>query len=486
MSQAEQNSDVYLGRGLLVVIPERFRKEIENRFSNLCGHDWQNEIKLHLEFIDAANVRNELHVVSAVRRKISKLNQHPTFIKPLILFAEELVDIQKKLTTIKNIYWSEIRVHPLRLLKTRELQKSVVEVGCYWFDRVISKVAKWTHENIEHQDINYWLSQFDRLQGDSKKWIGEFLLKNLNVLSSEEMATLFFQSNTQAAELVDVAHCFIRYKDGKSGDAISQVLKKSAFAAVGTDIDPVTWDSVLRNTKAHNEIVVYEDGLFTGVEIRDVLLALMGAEGGKKDVIQLSSEEVGRLKEWRHTLKFCIATDVGLRRLEDSIGELGLNVHVVPASIIKTLTSAGEEAMANNVLYRTDSDGQSFVGNPAFVKRGVFENPAADIAPKIEDAITYCRDLGRSLWKSNLEIRGKKWTHERIDDCCLGAGNMALAFAFSSSMPKSSLPMFWCHGNVVDRSGNMFTWRPLFATAHPVGTGYQITNNASEGGRQSN
>jgi len=85
-----------------------------------------------------------------------------------------------------------------------------------------------------------------------------------------------------------------------------------------------------------------------------------------------------------------------------------------------------------------------------------------------DEAINFCRQVGAQLFRSYQEGKGKTWTERRIQDCALGAGNMALLIAFAHSLPKSTIPFFWCHGKSQDAKGKIFSWKPLFTSAHTL------------------
>jgi hypothetical protein len=72
-----------------------------------------------------------------------------------------------------------------------------------------------------------------------------------------------------------------------------------------------------------------------------------------------------------------------------------------------------------------------------------------------------CAAIGRQLYKLYAEKRGKSMTDRKLDEASLGIRGLSLALAFSHSIPKETLPLFWMGGNI-EVEGRKPLWIPLF------------------------
>ncbi|WP_155631372.1 hypothetical protein [Burkholderia cepacia] len=334
-----------------------------------------------------------------------------------------------------------------------------------WEDAVKDELRNWTRGGISANSLRTWLAQFDRLCSDSHKWVGELLLKSLAIRSADDLANDLYEHATTHS-LLDASLCILRYENGKSADALSSVIKKRFSHRLKRDLELLNWFELLQQPRGREGTshVIFEDGLFTGVELAGIIYALAGRTA-KKGVIAL--DRLDNLTEPLINFVFGIATDVGLDRLRTCLTALGMNAVVSAVETLTTLNDEGNVRLQEGTLYSRDPEGKEIVMQPDQVlKAGVFDNAKVFSTKNREKAISLCKRVGVQLWESNLRARSKSWSAERINDCALGAGNMALAFAFAHSVPKSTLPVFWCHGDVVDSKGNSFAWEPLFPDAH--------------------
>lgn len=213
-------------------------------------------------------------------------------------------------------------------------------------------------------------------------------------------------------------------------------------------------------------VIILEDGLFSGFEFVRILQSLVGDAGcAKPKCPRLKNPEI--LNSINICLHFALATDLGIHHLRDALERLSLtNVRIsYPESgYYQVLSAAGRDALGRGVLFETDPDGIHVVASPEHhLDFSAFRNGYVwGDQDKRRRAIEFCRRVGTQLWRDRVGGKDPPWSERRINDCSLGASNMAFAFAFSHSIPKASLPLFWYSGPVSTESGKTIIWEALF------------------------
>lgn len=214
------------------------------------------------------------------------------------------------------------------------------------------------------------------------------------------------------------------------------------------EIDSGRFD--LPQTHAH-EIVIYEDGLWSG------------------------SETVKRLRMIKETsrggpirLKFLIVTDFGLMVARQAIRHLELqNVVTIDAGDAR-LECFLKPDLPPKLLHGEGMDPKAyFKALHNYVEFGAFRNPR-DWPEDLDASRNVARELGSQLvrhWYNN--DRPGDDVEEGIEKFCLGGGGFASTMTFTRSVPKVCLPLFWLAGPV-SLNGVSFEWKPLFLDARRV------------------
>ena len=210
------------------------------------------------------------------------------------------------------------------------------------------------------------------------------------------------------------------------------------------------------------DCLVLEDGLFTGVELSDLLRSLCGIKDYNK-CPPLSDRT--KLEKNKTIIRFALGTDIGAWRVRETIATLQINMAIEVAHEVKVLTEAGLSSLHAGTLYCLDEQGKEVLTS---ADKHIISHAFLDQhwGADVEEAKAFCRKIGLALWQSYQMQKGKNWSEKRLSDCALGAGNMGLLFSFAHSLPKSTLPIFWCHGTVPDQHGRPHKWKPLFPSAH--------------------
>jgi hypothetical protein len=448
---------------LILAISSDIENKLHTKLNFLCHTFWRTNPQIKV--ITFPHPKDSSNIAAGITAELKHSKQiglsgRVIYVKQLKLTDAAKKNLKKLNPTIREVWATE--------LWEGVLSEELRAMQLTWEALVLNKLKYWVHGEITKDSLREWCKQFDRLAGDSHLWVGEALLKGINIYSSNELSTAFLRvaKNPSGA---NTRCCILRYKNGKSADALSSIIYKKFSSHCQKDVEINNWLEVIHKpiTDYSQSYLVFEDGLFTGTETADILLTLVGL-AKKKDILQL--EDLKLLRKISSEFIFVVATDVGLAHLNAAIKATGANITIRYDKMIKTLTEIGSKKLENNSLYEADINGRKFVRSTNdSLCFGIFDD--VELFPEEAQknrAIELCRKLGKSLWETYLARKGKSWSNEQIEFCSLGAGQMALATVFAHSVPKSNLPVYWCHGQAIDRNGLLFDWKPLFPEAHPI------------------
>lgn len=79
-------------------------------------------------------------------------------------------------------------------------------------------------------------------------------------------------------------------------------------------------------------------------------------------------------------------------------------------------------------------------------------------------ALNFVRVIGCHLFAQYLQSQSEPWPEAKIERCAMGMFGMGLAFAFTHSVPKATIPLFWA-GDKVKFQGRTINWIPLIPGA---------------------
>lgn len=442
---------------LLFILPHSRVVALERLLDKFAMDDWRSIGVIHLIPVRDQDKQNPRRILAAVQQTADRVGLKLRQNNVRIQFFDEL-DEHARYELEKLVYLPDF-IHKVSYKKLAAdlLEIRLREWGMHWRQAVLKQVSKWQHDQFTETDIDEWLKQFDRISVDATRWIGEQLLRNFRVWSADEFAEKLCGNGLLDASGLPI--CVFRYENGKSADAISVILRKK-MPQFG-DGQVHDYDRFLQNT-AKETCLVLEDGLFTGVEFSDLLCSLCGEPGyGKCPSLPARS----RLENGQTIIRFALGTDIGAHRVRETISRLKIDMVIEICHEVNVLTPAGLASLQEGWLYERDRDGKEVLR--AFEQHII---PQAFLDARWGDnadlAKSFCSKVGLELWQSYQAQKGKVWSEQRLGDCALGAGNMGLLFAFAHSLPKSTLPFFWCHGEVLDQHGKRRKWKPLFYSAH--------------------
>jgi hypothetical protein len=336
--------------------------------------------------------------------------------------------------------------------------------GFDWRSDVTHRLTHYALGTVGEKEIETWIAQFDRL-GDHRS-VGEHLVQLVDVLPQSELGNSL--SNGSDFHRSDLVIGFNRDKWGKSWGPVSNLVSKICPSAI---VLPIT--EAITVGIPPKVVRLVEDGLFSGTELRGVLDSLQGKRAPNRIQKVPALEDVNALSKVSAQWYFGVVTDFGEALMRQYAAANGLpNIQIVTGAAARKFSvllgdsspfvASKEERSENDRMKEYRSYLRSKVEPIAFQERMGWKDDTAR-----SRAREFCEVVGEQLWKNyivkkNLDLND--WPDERISLCALGMERLGLTFAFSHSVPKASLPVFWSRGKVTFR-GVTIDWAPLFPNA---------------------
>ncbi|WP_122572335.1 phosphoribosyltransferase-like protein [Pseudomonas viridiflava] len=319
----------------------------------------------------------------------------------------------------------------------------------------------WSHSLVDMNSISAWKGQFGRL--GKFAWVADIILANTVLIAPHELGRRFVESPLTKADAV------VYNKDSrgtvKSGEVIANLLTKRLP-------NMEILDSLTEAIEKHpgGNIVMVEDGLWTGTEAVGVIESLLGRRDRTAKTEAL--RDAALLSGVSLTLVYGVTTDYGVSMVSRYLQEQGLTNITIHGAESLGLTS---EELLNNIAEPGFCVEQlrKHGPDPAEITP-FFYNHFASHADK-GLAIEFCKAVGRQLFdhyladrKTTLEAEQpgvwKPWDDMKREKCCFGMNGLGLTHAFSHSVPKATLPLLWYRGTV-EWAGYTVEWVPLFENA---------------------
>jgi len=319
-------------------------------------------------------------------------------------------------------------------------------------------LSGWRHGTIDRAWIDRWLNQFGTL--GRYIWIGEAILRNLRMIDTVELGDMLHSLGLPTS----VEYCVNRdpRAHGKSGEVLANLLTKRHQGKTIHESPARAIDGL-----GSREIVLFEDGLWSGTEALGVLDSLRGLrDPGKVKTTPLQAP----FADLKITLAYGVATDYGINIVERYLSEHQLTmVRLVAAETIHVasediLSSIENGTLPLHALRETGPDAGYL--NPAI--EDVLT--AVDVpVPDQDEALEFCTSIGQQLFDSYLKhMQDSKgwtpWPDDKRKICALGMHGLGLLHVFGHSVPKAALPLLWASGPV-SWKGRTIDWHPLFQNA---------------------
>lgn len=337
------------------------------------------------------------------------------------------------------------------------MQSRLNECGLSLRSGAVELLQHWSHAKIDRNSVDMWLNQFGKL-GKQYKWIGEEILASVSLVPAAELGELF----NRIPVLDSTALCINRdpRKTAKSGDVISNLLTKRHNGRV-IHTSPA---EAIDEHDASN-IIVFEDGLWSGTEALGIIESMLGERpAGKLKTPCLKNPD--QLQKVELVLAYGVATDYGAALVSRFLQDKGLkSVRVEAANIIKVAPAdVLEELRSGSVDFSSwRESGPAIDLLPhvftSFSSRGIEE-------AQIQIAKQFCATVGGQLFE--LYIQEQKalhgwtaWPPEKMRRASLGMHGLGMTHAFGHSVPKASLPLLWRGGRIF-LDHHAVDWVPLF------------------------
>lgn len=327
---------------------------------------------------------------------------------------------------------------------------------------------EWENSSLKCATPEAWVQQFVEL---GYGHIAKHLLKNLRVITDADLREAFKTSEAERIGL-NIAHAFFEDDEpGSSSIAIQNVLEHMYTLPDKVIKINLASANSLANINA-DVLFVYEDGLWSGVELVRRLNAMCKTEHFTKSSLQLH-------------FKYGATSDVGLLAARLFAKREGLSrIQFYPAK-----SSRHFKFLKDGVNGFDHLNGQ----NDAAIRSALDMEIEPYAFQSVElwgeerkKAISVCAEIGEQLVRAFLERKeqaksntvesgvNNKSIHvsdEKVTQLKLGAGSFASTIVFASSIPKPVLPLMWLQGRVT-LGNKSVNWRPLFWDARRTGFAY--------------
>lgn len=326
----------------------------------------------------------------------------------------------------------------------RELGEHLQSIGAHWRHHATAELNRF---ESQRGSLDAWLQQFAELRCGT---IGPKLAARLRIVRTGDLPSgAFAMRKADQVGLRQLA-CYIEDDDQGGSWVEMKGLLERTFPP-GT-VHALRWRKDVGTLEfpstPADEIVIHEDGLWSGHEVVRRLRAMS---------TQLPTAPV--------TLRYGIVTDFGLLVARQAIRFLNLagrvSIDTSRAELLDFLNGKVPEEMRLGLgmelshYYDTLHD---YVDSYAF-------RPQADWS---SDEIAACENIGRQLVRAWLKQDGSAAPDEdKVSRFALGGGGFASMVAFSRSIPKVCLPLLWLGGQVT-LGDKTVAWRPLLVDSRRV------------------
>ncbi|WEF35526.1 phosphoribosyltransferase-like protein [Pseudoduganella chitinolytica] len=313
---------------------------------------------------------------------------------------------------------------------------------------------QWEKSAIRSLHPDAWAQQFDAL---GVRWIGTNLLKLLRVVADDELRSAFLVPEAEFAGL-KVVHAYFRDPEpGSSSLNVKMILEKLYPASQVIEYDPEQPDCI--DGIGKDIIFVYEDGLWSGVELVRRLNNICKNSGLRNAACQIH-------------FRYAVTSDAGLiaGRLFSKRERLQ-NIQLRPATASYHYDFLQNDAFSRLQDLANSTDDEIRHEIDSLIRPLAFQSDQF-WSGRRDEALQICTHLGRQLVSSFLERRrdakrGQDGAaldpipEEKLMGWALGALRFGSTVSFSSSVPKPVLPLMWLAGPVrID--GREIDWKPLF------------------------
>lgn len=435
---------------LLVVCAEYasgYYRSAEQLISNLCHHQWRDD-----GYVDLWSIEQKmLDDWDALAFKINRFARKESGQVALITLPGIKI---REGTLLPNVNMFPIRNRRILRHKLPDLLRMFrVDITGYLFDE---KGLSWEPGKLDQGRVDSWIRQFETM--GSHGWVAQRFLQVLDFWSPTRLLDVLGLTE----EELDDFDCVTvnRFEAGRSGDALGSNIRKRLRSLKGKLLPLLDLAEAI-DEPSFKRVLFLEDCLLSGNELERVVRSLAGnlADGQKPRARPL--ERPDQLVATEVVMRFGVVSDAGtltFERLKNTECLPKLHLDHERSSVYELLTERG--ALAHRCDKFRDDEGR-ILDYSGYLTLPVFASKVWGGAERRERAMQFCAKIGEQLFAEYLKNRNKEWIPERICQASLGYG---IALAFSHSIPKVTLPLFWMHGRC-SYQGKTIEWLPLFEFA---------------------
>lgn len=318
------------------------------------------------------------------------------------------------------------------------------ELGFHWETYAVGQLSRFSGQTTPLKD---WQDQFSRLKVG---YLGRRLLMQLQVVAFGDNGRPFAPRRHEMIGQKTL-HCY--FNDGEQGGSWVSVQDELSHDISTDMVRPieVTPGGFSLPAGDVDELVIYEDGLWSGRETVKRMVAIKNLR------------EVRQIR-----LRFAVVTDFGLMVARHAIRHYQLQTSVRVDANGARFEKFVRPGLPSELELGTGMDPDAyFLALHNHVERAAFRN-ADDWPEGLESAEATTRAIGSQLVRRWLEKDSSpEVVAKGIKKFELGGGGFASTTVFTRSVPKVCLPLFWLSGPV-SLNGNTVQWRPLFLDARRI------------------
>jgi hypothetical protein len=414
---------------LLIVVPESEVTPTSRRISAIAVHGWEDWVR-----ITPGPVRR---VAAGQSQDISRtiLEIADGFGATDLVVAKEIWCHDKALKERTDL---RIDRRSITLIR-KDLKPRLESLGLCWRQILSDRLV---HYSQRKTDTDQWLRQFEAF---GYRWVGEGLLRQFDVISPDELGrAVRFPIQATIGSTLRFAVVLEEDDLGASSYRLGGVLAQEYGDDSVKDLP-----KALSEFPKTDQIVICEDGLWTGTELKKTLSRL--AKGG--DLENLANER-------RFLLRYCAVSDYGILVCRNLLRHLNLNsvdLSFFGEQRVLLLLAKDIRDRALEQMHLAPEDFQAWLG--AYVLSLAFQSGQL-WSDRQDEAKGICEQIGRQLVDNYVSANEKKWSYEVKQRFALGAGRFGSTIAFHHGTPKVCLPVFWL-GGPVKIGAITVDWRPL-------------------------
>lgn len=427
---------------VLVYASETTANELNRRIAQESRSGWEKEIKIKATLKTKPALRgssSKHYDLDSVEREISREWQQGNIARVFVERDLKLktLALEREGVKLRDCSRASMLHEILDELKRRRL---------HWLDH---SVHEWNKSGICHLHPQAWREQFATLGHD---WIGEGILKQLRVISDAELRKALVVPEPDLLGL-SVAHaCVLDNEAGSSSVNVRDLLEHT----YPCDVLALDFKTQPDGLESVDHLYVYEDGLWSGVEL-------------VKRLAMIANWPRIKSRELKVTFRFAATSEAGLYAARHFLKREKLTSVDVMVGKLLHFTHLNTRGNARDLLTRAITDDEVRKTIDGLVEPMAFRDQDVWLG-RAPEAMEICKEIGEQLVRPWItRTKGPTEVDQRAPKWALGAFSFASVTSFSKSVPKPVLPLIWLNGEV-ELNGSKVQWRPLFWDSRRTGT----------------